>query len=132
LTATRIAARAAVALVVASWLTACGGGGSDGASSQSQTVTTAAGASQFPFDSTSAKQFPGTSLDQRLTMAQQVCDSIRSHGDNYVTWLSLSNTRNDLVPFAADHQTLVAFSGLAVKGVCPGYLPQLQSALGGS
>jgi hypothetical protein len=62
-------------------------------------------------------------------MAQEVCDSIKQHGDDYVAWLNLTKTRHDLVSFSASPQLLVAFSGLAVKSVCPRYLGQLQAAI---
>src|SRR5437016_14137370 len=92
-----------IAALVASAVLACSGAdgssrpGSAQEASSTHTVTTFAGAAQFPFDETSAHQFPGTSLDGRLEMAQQVCDSIRSHGNDYVAWLKLSKTSRDLV-----------------------------------
>lgn len=125
-----------VALCASVCLTAaCSSSKSNGAAtttSSSGPVTTAIVTDpQYPFDRTSALQFPGTSLDQRLHMAQQVCDSIKSHGDNYPQWLALITTEptSALVPFAATPQTLVSFSGLAVRYVCPQYLAQLQDSL---
>ena len=115
-------------------MAACGGGGG-GASAKSSSagpVTTAVVTNaQFPFDATSAKEFPGTTLDQRLQMAQSVCDSIHAHGDNFPAWLALTTQQPaaSLVPFAATQSTLVAFAGLAVRYVCPQYLSQLQGAL---
>ena len=129
--------RAAIWSIAAATVVGAAACGSDAAtsassSSSSPTVTTALSANGYPFDATSAAQFPGTTLDQRLHMAQEICESIKTQGsDNYVTWLNLTKTRNDLVSFAAPPQTLVAFSGLAVKAVCPNYLNQLQSALSG-
>jgi hypothetical protein len=131
----RRAAIWSIALLAVVGAAACGSDSATGAndsSSSSPTVSTAPSANGYPFDATSAREFPGTSLDQRLHMAQEVCDSIKAKGsDNYVTWLNLSKTRNDLVSFSASPQILVAFSGLAVKAVCPNYLDQLQSALSG-
>jgi hypothetical protein len=114
-------------------LVACGADSkpSASASSSSATIVTAPSASAFPFDTTSARQFPGTSLDHRLQMAQQVCDSIRAHGDDYVAWLNLTKTRSDLVTFSSSAEILVSFSGLAVKALCPEYVAQLQGALEG-
>jgi len=64
-------------------------------------------------------------------MAQQVCDSIAQHGDDYPAWLKLTLTQDlrTLVPFPVTQQVLTSFSGLAVKAVCPKYLAQLQNAL---
>jgi len=123
--------RALGAIAVGVALTAgCGSSGNGhAASSTSATSSVATTVNAFPFEQTSANQFPGTSLEQRRQMAQQVCDSIKSHGDDYPAWLKLTLTRTDLVPFAASQQTLVAFSGLAVKTYCSQYVAQLQGAL---
>jgi len=122
-----------VALAAVGGIAACGSDVTPrtAAPSSASTIVTAPSAAAFPFDTTSARQFPGTSLDQRLQMAQQVCDSIRSHGDDYVAWLNLTKTRADLVSFSASAETLVSFSGLAVKALCPDYVSQLQAALEG-
>ena len=122
-----------IALLAVIGAAACGsdsGTGANDSSSSSPTVSTAPSADGYPFDATSARQFPGTSLDQRLHMAQEVCDSIKTKAsDNYVTWLNLTKARKDLVSFSASPEILVAFSGLAVKSVCPSYLDQLQAAI---
>jgi len=119
-------------LIAFASIAACSGGSGTAtpASSAPKTVTTFAGAPQFPFDATSANEFPGVSLERRLEMAQEVCDSIKSHGDDIVAWLHLSTTRHDLVSFTASQGTFSAFVGLAVKAICPQYLVQLQGALG--
>ena len=100
-----------------------------GSGASSPTITTAPSSDAFPFDATSAREFPGTSLDERLRRAQEVCDSIKRNGDDYVAWLNLTKARRDLVTFSASPEILVAFSGLAVKSVCPSYLGQLQAAI---
>lgn len=94
-------------------------------------ITTVATNDRYPFDATSAGQFPGTTLDQRLHMAKQVCDSIAAHGGNYPQWLTLVATQGSaaVVDFPVTQQVLSSFSGLAVKSVCPTYLEQLQGAL---
>lgn len=123
--------------------TACGGGSSNGktaaassaapsaSSNTDAPITTVATNDRYPFDATSAGQFPGTSLDQRLHMAKQVCDSIAAHGGSYPQWLTLLATQGSaaVVDFPVTPTVLSSFSGLAVKSVCPAYLEQLQGAL---
>jgi len=101
------------------------------AGAMTSTTVTAAAA----FDKASLTYFPGTSLATRRERAQQVCDSIKSNGDNFLTWLRRVATEpsTHLVPFDVKPGQLGPFSGVVVKDFCPNqrWIDQLAQGLAG-
>lgn len=138
----RLATAAVGLLCLAS---ACGGAGAGSApaasgsragSTTSSTSSAVAGRPRITksqFDTRSATYFPTKSASERLEIAQNVCTSIRSHGNNFLSWLTDVHKDPSLFPYRLAPPAIGAFAGLAVSYSCPDplYFAQLQQGLAG-
>jgi hypothetical protein len=88
---------------------------------------------QKTFDVGSNNYFPRTTLAMRTQLAQQLCDSIKQHGDNLLTWLTQAVTDPQLFPHGLSSVQLGSFTGIAISYKCPKaqYFAELQQGLAG-
>ncbi|HET6965777.1 MAG TPA: hypothetical protein VFH58_13465 [Acidimicrobiales bacterium] len=116
-------------------LSACGGSALAGSAPVAVTTQTS-----YPpritaatFQEKAASYFPNMTPAQRLGVARAVCTSIRTHGNNFMTWLVGVNHDHSLFPYELAPPQVGAFAGLAVSYVCddPAYLAQLRQGLAG-